>query len=159
MVAMLDKSPETVRFSASRKKAILLLLGSLCFVAMGVWMSSTDPVVGWICVIFFGLGVPASLFMLWPNAMYLMLDADGFETGTIFSKHRTKWTDVAGFELASLHNTKIIAVHYTQQYQGQQLARKVATSLSGIEGAIPNSYNATLVDVLAALNTFRSRFG
>lgn len=66
-------------FSASKKKAFLLLLISIAFVAAGVWMSSENPVMGWTTVAFFGLGIPASGFLLLPGKVYLKLDPDGFE--------------------------------------------------------------------------------
>jgi hypothetical protein len=148
-----------VTFKASRKKALLLFLGSVCFVAIGLWMSSEKPLIGWICVAFFGLGVPVSLLMLLPNAMYLRLDGEGFETGTFFSKHKTKWADVARFEIGSIRGTKMIAIVYIQEYNAQQLGRAIASSLSGMEGAIPNSYDAPLGYILAAMNSWKSRFG
>jgi len=34
-----------VTFRASRKKALLLLFWSICFVALGVWLSSEKPLI------------------------------------------------------------------------------------------------------------------
>lgn len=145
-----------ITFRASRKKALLLFLGSLCFVAIGVWMTSEKPVLGWVCAAFFGLGVPVSLLMLLPGAMYLRLDADGFEMGTFFRKHKTRWMDVARFELGTIRGTKMIAIAYTQAYQKQRLGRALASSLAGMEGAIPNSYDAPLDQILASLNAWKN---
>jgi hypothetical protein len=147
-----------VTFRASRKKALLLFLGSICFVAIGVWMSSERPLIGWGSVVFFGLGVPVSLLMLLPEAMYLRLDAEGFEIGSFLGKNRTKWDDVARFEIGSIRNTKMIAIVYARGYQGQQVGRAIASSLAGMEGAIRNSYDAPLGEILASLNAWKSRF-
>ena len=146
-------------FTASRKKALLLLLGSFCFVALGVWVSSEKPLLGWTCVAFFGLGVPASLLMLLPGGTYLRLDAEGFELVSPFRKHRTKWTEVAGFEIRTIRDTRVIAIVYTPGYQGQKFGRALASSLAGMEGAIPNTYNAPLNEIAASLNSWKSRFG
>jgi len=148
-----------VTFKASRKKALLLFLGSVCFVALGVWMSSQKPLLGWICVAFFGLGVPVSLLMLLTNAMYLRLDEAGFELGSFFRKHKTRWADVARFDIGSIRGAKMITIAYARDYKRQQLGRAIASSLAGMEGAIPNSYDAPLADILAALNSWKSHFG
>lgn len=145
-------------FTASRKKAVLFLFGSLCFVALGVWMAPEKPLLGWSCVAFFGLGVPTSLVMLLPGAMYLKLDAEGFELGSFFRKHRTKWTDIERFEVRTIHTTKIITVVFSRTYQKQKLARAISSSLAGAEGGIPNSYNASLNEIVTALNDWKARF-
>jgi len=146
-------------FTASRKKALLLLLGSVCFVALGVWITSEKPWLGWTCVAFFGLGVPASFLMLLPGAMYLKLDAEGFELGSFFRKEKIKWTDVARFEVRAIHTTKIITVVYSQAYQKQKLARAISSSLTGAEGGIPNNYNASINEIVTALNAWKSHYG
>lgn len=145
-------------FRASRKKALLLLSGSLCFVALGVWASSEMPWVGWGSAAFFGLGVPMSLLMLLPGAVYLTLDTEGFELGTFFRKHRTNWSDVVRFEIGAIGTNRMIAISFTQGYEQQQFSRALASSLAGMEGAIPNSYDAPLEEILAALNSWKSRF-
>ena len=149
----------TVTFVASRTKASLLLLGSICFVALGVGMTAERPVLGWFTVALFGLGIPASLLLLLPNATYLRLDEDGFETGSFFGRHKFKWTDVADFHIGSIRGAKMIAIVFHPEYKQQQLGRAVSATLTGIEGAIPNHYNATLEQVLEALKIWRQRYG
>jgi len=149
----------TRTFAASRKKAVWLFLGSLCFIALGVWISSEKPWLGWITVAFSTLGIPASFAMFLPGAMYLKLDAEGFELKSLFNTHRTKWTDVAGFRIGTLHHNRMIAIVYHPSYQRQKLGRALASSLAGMEGAIPNSYNASLDEILQSLDMWKSRFG
>ena len=111
-------------------------------------------------MIFFGLGVPISLFMLLsPNSMYLRLDAEGFEMGSFVKKTRIKWTDVEGFALGSIHGAKMIAIIYAPHYNEQKAGRAIASTLSGMEGAIANSYNAPLDEILKTLTEWRARYG
>jgi len=149
----------TKSFVASRGKALLVLLGSICFVAIGVWMTSERPVLGWLTVAFFGLGIPVALFLLLPNSTYLRLDEEGFEMGSFLRKHRFKWTDVTDFRIGSIRGAKMIAIAFHPEYQQHRLGRTVAATLSGMEGAIPNQYNATLEEILEALTTWRQRYG
>ena len=151
---------DELTFHASRGKAALILLGAIVFVAIGYFMRAEEPFMGWACMIFFGLGIPVGLIMLFsPNSTYLRLDPEGFEMGSFVKKTRMKWTDVAGFELASIRGAKMIAIVYAPHYEGQKIGRAVAENLSGMEGAIPNSYNAPLAEVLKTLNEWRARYG
>jgi len=151
---------DELTFTASRSKAAFVLLASIAFVAIGYFMRLEKPFIGWACMIFFGLGIPVGLIMLFsPNSTYLRLDTDGFEMGSFVKKTRIKWTDVAGFELAAIRGAKMIAIIYAPHYEGQKMGRAVAENLSGMEGAIPNSYNAPLDEVLKTLNEWQARYG
>lgn len=150
---------DTLHFPMSKKKAIFLLLGSLIFVALGAWIRAEQPLVGWSCMIFFGLGIPVSLFIAFSKKMYLLLDAQGFEMGSPFKTVRTAWTEVAGFEIASLSGTKIIAIHYNESYQAQRALRVAVRAVSGVEGAIANSYTVPLPTLLQHLREWHARFG
>jgi len=151
---------DELTFRASRVKAALILLACLVFVVIGFFMRREEPFMGWACMIFFGLGIPVSLIMLFsPSSTYLRLDPEGFEMGSFVKKSRTRWTDVAGFELASIRGAKMIAIVYAPHYEGQKVGRAVAEQLSGMEGAIPNSYSAPLAEILQTLNEWRARYG
>lgn len=151
---------EPLNFRASRMKAFWLLLAAVAFVTIGFFMRAEKPLIAWACILFFGLGIPLSLVMMFsPNSMYLRLDEEGFEMGSFFKKNRVKWTDVAGFELASIRGARMIAIIYAPHYEGQQIGRAIAENLSGMEGAIPNNYNAPLDELLPTLNEWQQRYG
>jgi len=146
-------------FHASRAKAVLLLLGSVAFVAMGWWMKEQKPLIGWLCVVFFSLGIPAALIMFLPGAMYLRLDRQGLEMKSMGRKNRTLWKDVQSFKIGSIRGAKMIAINYRPHYADQKLARVVVSAVSGMEGAIPNSYNVSLVNLERVLNQWLERYG
>lgn len=152
------KNQELV-FYASRTKAVLLLLGSIAFVAIGWWMKEQKPLIGWLCVLFFSLGVPAALVMFLPGVMYLRLDHDGFEMSSIGRKNKIRWQDVESFKIASIRGAKMIAINYRPSFTDQKMARAVAGALAGMEGAIPNSYNVSLGELERVLNQWLERFG
>jgi hypothetical protein len=152
---------DELTFHASRGKAVLILLASIIFVAIGYFLRHEQPLIAWACMIFFGLGIPVGLVMIFsPNSTYLRLDQEGFEMGSFVKKTRIKWTDVQRFELASISGAKMIAIVYAPHYEGQKIGRVIAGGLSGgMEGAISNSYNAPLAEVLKTLNEWRARYG
>ena len=152
------KSAELV-FSASRLKAVLLLLGSIAFVALGWWMKDQKPLIGWLCVAFFGLGVPAALLMFLPGFMSLRLDSEGVELKSMGRKQMIPWKDVQSFKIGSIRGAKMIAIRYRPNYQQQQFSRAAAKALSGMEAAIPNSYNISLIKLEKVLNEWLLRFG
>jgi hypothetical protein len=129
---------ESLTFRASRAKGLLVLVLSWCFVA---------------------LGIPVGLFMIFsPNAMYLRLDQEGFEMGSLIRKLRIKWTDVRGFEMRRIHHNRMIAIIYAPHYNEQKIGRAVASTISGMEGGIANNYNASLDEILKTLNEWRARY-
>ncbi len=150
---------DELTFHASRVKAALLLLGSVAFVAMGWWMKEQKPLIGWLCVVFFSVGIPAALFMFLPGAMYLRLDREGLEMKSMGRKNRILWKDVQSFKIGSIRGAKMIAINFRPQYADQKLARVVVNAVSGMEGAIANSYNVSLMDLERALNKWLERFG
>lgn len=152
------KNQELV-FPANRLKAALLLLGSVAFVAIGWWMKEQRPLIAWLGIVFFGTCAVAGLIMLLPGAVSLRLDHEGFETNTIGRKFKTRWEDVETFKVESIRSGKLIAIHYRAGFTGQKTARALAHSTCGIEGAIPNHYNISLLDLERTLNQWLERFG
>jgi hypothetical protein len=146
-------------FSASRFKASLLLLGSILFVVLGWWMKEQKPLIGWLCVVFFSLGVPAALTMFLPGVMSLRLDPEGLEMKSLGRTNTIRWSDVQSFRIGSIRGAKMIAIQYRPQYAEQKFARSAASAISGMEGAIPNSYNVPLVRLETVLNEWLERFG
>lgn len=74
-------------------------------------------------------------------------------------KNRTLWKDVQSFKIGSIRGAKMIAINYRLHYADQKLARVVVSAVSGMEGAIPNSYNVSLVNLERVLNQWLERYG
>jgi hypothetical protein len=149
----------SLRFPVSKKKAALLLLGSLGFVAIGWSLRAEHPIVGWLSVLFFGLGIPAAIYMLFTQRLYLLLDQAGFEMGSPFKTVRVAWNEVDGFESVSISGARMISILYNERYKDQQMLRGAAHALTGVEGAVPNNYTASMDEVLASLREWHARYG
>jgi hypothetical protein len=61
----------------SRKRMVLLLTLSAAFVAAGILLLPTGPVIGWAAIVFFGFGMIVFVIQL-VRPSRLILDADGF---------------------------------------------------------------------------------
>jgi hypothetical protein len=151
-------------FPASRKKAVLLLLGCIAFVAAGLMMASEKPLLGWLAVGFFGLGIPASLGLLLTDRVRLRLTEQGIEMYGLLGKPTAiRWSDIARFELATLPaglaQPKMIAIVYRDGYTHQQGLRNAAAALSGVESGIGDSYRAPRAEVLRTLVEWHARYG
>ena len=146
-----------VIFQGSPRKALVLLLISIGFVVLGAWAITVEPIIGWICIAFFSLGIPASLLMMRPGSTYLKLDADGIDIVSMWRHCKLKWSEVDAFRMADIHGARMIAIDYSSRYTKQEAGRAVASALSGMEGAIADHYNATLEQVLQTLNDWKAR--
>lgn len=141
----------------------MLLIGSIAFVAMGWWVKEEEPLIGWLCVVLFGLGIPAALIMLLPGVMYLRLDPDGIEMCSIGRKNKIRWQDVESFKIVYIRYAKMIAINYRASFK-QKVALAVVGALFGelLWGAIPaipNIYNVSLAELERVLNQWLERFG
>ncbi len=150
---------ESLLIPASKKKAALLLLGSIAFVAVGWLIRQQHPVAAWLAIVFFALGIPVALYMMFTKKIYLLLDAAGFEMGSPIKTVRVAWNEVDGFGLAAISGARMIAVQYNARYREQRLLRGIAAGLTGIEGGIPNNYALPLEDVLELLWQWHARYG
>jgi hypothetical protein len=148
-----------VIFRGSVRKALIVLLISIGFVVLGAWATAERPILGWLCIGFFGLGIPASLLMMRPNSTYLKLDADGIDVVSMWRHHKLEWSDLDGFRMASIHGARMIAIDYSSAYTKQKAGRALASALSGMEGAIADHYTVPLDQVLQALNDWKARHG
>ena len=148
-----------VIFRGSLRKALVLLLISIGFVILGAWATTERPIIGWLCIAFFGLGIPASLLMMRPNSTYLKLDADGIDIVSMSRHHKLKWSEVDAFRMTSIRGAKMIAIDYSSEYTKQKAGRAVASALSGMEGAIADHYTVPLEQVLQVLNDWKVRHG
>jgi hypothetical protein len=147
----------SLHYKASRKKAILLFLGCGAFVAVGVLALGEKPWLGWACILFFGLGLLVSLLMMLPGSTYLKLDESGFEMSSLFRRHRLRWDEVDGFGLAAVADQRMIAIAYNDTYRQQAAARRLSSAMTGLEGAIPNHYEAPIEEIIEALLAWKTR--
>jgi hypothetical protein len=154
---------EVIVLTGNKKKAVLLLLGSAAFVAVGALSVANGKETGWWAVGFFGLCLLVSLYMLTPNAARLRIDKNGVEMKTFFKPMKLAWDDVNGFYVAhmrtGLARTKLIGIEFSESYRKQRAGRQFASALTGVEGGLPDHFNRPAEEVCELLNESKRRWG
>jgi hypothetical protein len=122
-------SGSTLEFKPSRKKALWVLVGCTAFVALGVFIvflparspTSFFPpelqevrrvLVGWGTIIFFGLGIPISIYQLFNQQPILKFNHDGLSYG----RKRASiipWNQIVSMRTLRLHRTEFVCLKLT----------------------------------------------
>ena len=148
----------TLTYRASKKKAYILFLVSLVFVIASVLATPDHLLLGLICAAFFSLGIFASLFMMFTDIVFLRLTQEGFDIRYLFGCQQISWNEVDGFRISSFYGTKMIEILFNKNYAHEKVGRRISSAISGMEGAIADSYVASLDEIHASLNEWRSRY-
>jgi len=148
---------EELIIPGSRKKALWVLLAALALIAVGVCLILIGEFWGWVMVGFFSLAIPISIWSIASNHC-LRLDSNGVEVRSPWKPTLIRWTDVDGFYVATMHGNKMIGIAYASSYKGLAAGRKVAAFLSGMEGALPNHYQASPEEICETLNRWRRKY-
>ncbi len=150
---------EELIIPGSRKKAVALLCIALALVAVGIFLIVRGEVWGWLMAGFFGLGIPVAIWMLRPSNSYLKLDHNGLEMKAFLNPMRLKWTDVEDFYVATIYGNKMVGIRYSSSYAQMEAGRKLASAVSGVEGALPNHFKSSPEEICETLNRWRQKFG
>jgi hypothetical protein len=154
---LLASFPGPLRLTPSPKKWLLVLAGSLVFVASGIWLRNEDPSVAWPCIAFFGLGVLVAGTMLLPGAAGLVLDADGFEVTNLFRRYRVHWANVTGFMVAGVPPSGTKMVVYDDDAGKHNLLGEISKGLVGRNAGLPDTYGLAAADLASVMTGWRER--
>jgi hypothetical protein len=127
------------------------------FATGGLWIVACGAPLGWLVVIFFGLGVLVSAVRLLPNSAYLRIDSQGFSLCSLFRIYSFRWDDVQEFAVAWNGQFRLVAFNFAPGYQGRGIGNKISAGISGFDAALPNSYGMSLTDLAALLNDYKQR--
>ncbi len=84
---------EKIIIKNSRWKNVMLLIGCLGFVIAGIWMVYSGKVFGWLAIVFFGSGIPISIWQIADSRPRLIIDQYGILDRTL-GVGRIAWTDI-----------------------------------------------------------------
>jgi len=117
---------DKIEIYTSKKKSFLLLICSIVFVVIGIWLViEADNLTGWkarnplltrgigmASIIFFGLGTFVGIKRLLKSELALIIDENGLNLSPKKSLSEfIKWNDIVSFEEIKIHSTRILIVH------------------------------------------------
>jgi hypothetical protein len=102
-------------------------------------------------VIFFGLGIPLSLFQLFSNHFNLLLTPDSFSVGTLLGTRTIRWRDVAEFRAQ-------VMAYRSWPLKPVEMVRYKMTPGSGQRGGFLGTYSTSAECLAEMMNTWRRRY-
>jgi len=139
----------------NKLKSILFLILTLVFVIIGIYMLTDGEKMGWLVTVFFGLGMIVFIVNLFPQASYLKLDKEGFETCSLFKKHRYSWSEIGHFGVGKISNNKMVMFNFSKEYQRARKIRKVSSIISGAEGALHDNFGLKAEELAELMNAYK----
>ena len=150
--------PRSVTLRPKQLPDFKLLLISLAFVAVGVWLIIVQQHwAGYASVALFSLGIVVSMIPCIPGASFLHLDEDGFTCCMMFRKHFTAWLDVQEFFLISMPGNKMVGFNFTPQYDRSRALRILNSAVADAERAIHGGFGMKIEDQLTLLRQWHEQ--
>jgi hypothetical protein len=116
---------ERLEIYSSKKKSLLLLIGSLFFAIAGIWMfmnadsltslRSRSPIllkgIGIISLLFFGIGIYVSAKQLVKNKLFLIIDKNGINLNPKKNPSEViNWRNIEGFSELKIQSQKMVLI-------------------------------------------------
>jgi hypothetical protein len=153
--------PETALvLRPSRWKHFAYFLVCVVFTAIGVWQLRLHPtdVVGWISVVFFGLGSAIFIVQFLPGASYLRVEQEGFLFCSLYRKSPLiPWRDVSDFRVASVPPVGHPLVVFDWHTAPSRRFRAANQFLVSATDGLPDTYGLPPRQLAGILNEWRSR--
>lgn len=147
---------ETKILKPKRLKTIGLLLISILFVILGIFLIENNSFQRWLGIIFFGICMIVFLIQLIPNSSYLKLTKNGFEIRNLFKSNYTKWSDVETFKTGYIRHSEMVMFDFSKEHNKHNIGKKIAKFLASNEGALPNTYGMKATELAELMNKWKS---
>ncbi len=153
----MEKLPLILR--PSKLKTLVLLIICLVFSFGGIFLIREGNNMGWLVFSFFFIGVIVFIITLLPNSSYLKISAEGIEIKTLFKKSQMiSWGVIDEFGAAYIGVNKMVTINFNENYNQQKVGRNLASSLTGFEGALPDTYGMDASKLANLLNDYKNKF-
>jgi hypothetical protein len=146
-----------IRLKTSRTKHVLLLMVSIVFFTIGVWMIRSGESMGYLCAFFFGFGIPVFSINMHPCASYLRLDESGFIFCSLFRAHAVRWADIEHFGIVNIRMHRMVAWNFRPGRASGSL-RAMSQALSGFDAALPDTYGMTAPALVELLESVHAQY-
>ena len=144
-----------VTLRPNRLKYLVILIVCAGFVVGGALNVPKNSVLGWSEILFFGSNVIVFGVLLLPGSAYLKLDPTGFTICTLFRARALGWHEVDAFRVGTDRRRKLVVFDFSKLHQGHELARKFASTISGYEAGLPDTYGLSAEELAATMNEWR----
>jgi hypothetical protein len=169
-------SDNRIEIPLSKQKIILMLIGSIAFVAIGLWFVIAPPtiqnsywgnptkimIVGYSSIIFFGLCAFFLIRKLPDNKPGLIIDDNGLiDNSSGVSTGQILWADIEDISVIEIHRQRLIMIHVKnpQDYIDKQKSgfkRRIMTMNFKMYGTplsiTSNALKIPFDELLSALN-------
>lgn len=146
-----------------KRRLLFLLLGSLVFVASGIFIlksptpSYGNAIASWSAVVFSGACALVAMVSLWPGSTYLTLGKTGFTVCMLFRPKSYRWSEVGSFKVGRMFTRKMVAFDYSNSYRLHRSLRKLNSRIGGFEASLPDFFGNSAEELAALLNEWRMR--
>ncbi|MGB8717078.1 MAG: STM3941 family protein [Rhodanobacteraceae bacterium] len=141
----------------SRIKLMMLLAVSLGFVALGIWIVPSDPLVGYLNIGFFGLGAVVFVLQLNPKSSFLTLSEEGFTYSAMHRRQFVRWQDVDAFKVVRVGPRRFVGWTCVASHDGQGVVQRANKAISGVGAALPDTYGMAPHELARLLDEQRQR--
>jgi hypothetical protein len=146
-----------VTLRPNRLKYLVILIVCAGFAVSGTLNVARNSLIGWIEIFFFGSNVIVFGAFLLPGSAYLKLDPTGFTICSLFQARKLGWHEVEAFRVSTDRRRKLVVFDFSNLHQGQEFARKLASTISGYEAGLTDNYGLSAEELAATLNEWRER--
>jgi hypothetical protein len=113
----------------ARGKYVLLLIGSIGFVAVGIWIVVHGGSSGWVPILFFGCGIPIFIWQIADARPRLTIDEHGVVDRTL-GVGRIAWSDIEAAYVRSINGNDFICLELKNPEQYWQKLSKVKQAMA-----------------------------
>jgi hypothetical protein len=154
---MPNRNDDVQELTLCPRRLKMALYAALCaaFTFIGALMIRDGVGAGWFVGGFFGLGTLIFVAVLMPGAASLRLTRDGFHVRSLWRGHFTPWSAITGFRVARIARRSMVAFDFTDP--GAHRGAGFARALTGVEGALPDSYGMSVERLAALMNAWREQ--
>ena len=129
--------PNEMILKPSRKKWFWVFLGGAVFCAGGIFLiREGEGLIGWLCLIFFGLTAVIAAIQLIGVGSYLSLTTDGFEQSMFGRKNSWQWQDVSDFRVWTIKQGFITTNSFVSFDARQDEGKAIADINVAISGGL-----------------------
>lgn len=155
LVSLSDDGSLTLYPSILSRIGVLAVCSA--FVALGIWLGITQGAIWYLAAAFFAIGIPIAMIQLLPSSSYLRISSDELTFCNMFRETKMPWNILDSFETIVLKQNestirKMVGIHFTSDYAKSPTMRKLNNAISGVDGALPDTYGMKAEELTALLN-------